>query len=151
MALSDILDKFNWVDKADRLIHTVLSYLPVRASHKGRKTGAAKVRAGLTELRVDQAENPGGAAERILAQYHISVCGRRVRDREHIFSVYTRQAAWAEYVLMRAGIVFAESHKIIAPQNARQAGAHAGAVPAWRVRPPPEKASRLARGLRTLR
>lgn len=130
MNLDDFLDNFNLIDRAQGLLWGLTSWLPYRCSHKGRKEKKWRVDGGTTEIRIDRMTNTGGEAERILAAACIPIAGRRIRAQEAIFSVKTRQAAWAELILMRARVRLAANHKMIDPDNARYA-AEKGPVPLW--------------------
>lgn len=131
MGLDDFLDKFNLISRVQGQVWGLTSYLPHRASHKGRKVGPWRVDGGTREIRVDRWHTTGGQAERILKRVNIPIAGRRITDREAIFLVRERQAAWAEYNLLRAGAALGPGHVMIDPDNVRRAGQYTEAVPAW--------------------
>lgn len=130
MGLNDLLDKFNWIDRAQGMVWSLTSLLPHRKTHKGRKVGGWVVEPGVREIRIDRWENSGGEAEELLKRAHVPIAGRRITDREAIFLVRSRQAAWAELLLMRGGIALGPRHQMIEPANVRYA-AGKGAVPLW--------------------
>lgn len=130
MNLDDFLDHFNLIDRAQGILWGLTSWLPRRKSHKGRKVGALRIDGGTTEIRINRLTNTGGEAERILAAAHIPIAGRRIRAKEAIFVVRTRQAAWAELLLLRAGVHMSEHHQMIDPANVKYA-AGKGAIPIW--------------------
>lgn len=134
MGLDDFLDKFNLISRVQDAVWSLRSYLPHRASHKGRKVGAWRVDGGTREIRVDRWHTTGGQAERILKRVAIPIAGRRITDREAIFLVRERQASWAEYNLLRAGAALGPGHVMIDPDNVRRAGPYTEAVPAWALR-----------------
>jgi len=63
MGLDDFLDKFNLLSRVQGAVWSLGSYLPHRASHKGRKVGAWRVDGGTREIRVDRWHTTGGQAE----------------------------------------------------------------------------------------
>ena len=70
--------------------------------------------------------------EDILKKYHIAVYGR-THDANHMyFHVKKRQAAWAEYVLLRAGVELLSSP--VETRNAAWAGGHADMPTPWSER-----------------
>jgi len=131
MSLDDFLDKFNWISRAHGLLWGLTTYLPHRATHKGRKVGPWQLDGGTRQISVDRYHTTGGQAERILQRAHIPIAGRRITSREALFLVKSRQAAWAEYNLLRAGAVLGPTHKIIDPRNVAWAGKFQTAVPVW--------------------
>jgi len=131
MGLDDVLDKFNLLSRVQGAVWSLGSYLPHRSSHKGRKVGPWRVDGGTREIRVDRWHTTGGQAERILKRVAIPIAGRRITSREAIFLVRERQAAWAEYNLLRAGVALGPGHVMIDPDNVRRAGQYNEAVPAW--------------------
>ena len=162
MGLDDFLDKFNLISRVQGAVWSLGSYLPHRASHKGRKVGPWRVDGGTREIRVDRYHTTGGQAERILKRVAIPIAGRRITSGEAIFLVRERQAAWAEYNLLRAGVALGPGHHMIDPENVRRAGQYNEAVPAWARRdqqpggeaitaPPPDPATNQATESRTRR
>lgn len=165
MGLDDFLDKFNLLSRVQGAVWSLGSYLPHRASHKGRKVGPWRVDGGTREIHVDRWHTTGGQAERILKRVAIPIAGRRITDREAIFLVRERQAAWAEYNLLRAGAALGPGHVMIDPDNVRRAGQYNEAVPAWarrdieadreeedpEARPPERSAPAEKRGKQILR
>jgi hypothetical protein len=131
MNLDDFLDKFNLLSRVQGAVWSLGSYLPHRSSHKGRKVGPWRVDGGTREIRVDRYHTTGGQAERILKRVAIDIAGRRITSGEAIFLVRERQAAWAEYNLLRAGVALGPGHVMIDPDNVRRAGQYNEAVPAW--------------------
>ena len=111
----DILDMVNVIDR--------LSGLLLGIYHGGAHT-----------FRFDRTATTGADVERLLRRYRIAVFGRRITDRYALLSVPSRQARWAEYVLLRAGIV--PDGPLLDARNAAWAGrhAHGQAPPAWRDR-----------------
>lgn len=115
MNLLDLLDLFNWIDRGEWLL-MALRYRDfgrtVKIEHKDDKTGAGW--------------------EALLKRYHVVIFGRRITSKYLIFSVKTKQAKWAEYLLLRAGapVVSTFDHR-----NVAWASKHGGALPpAWRDR-----------------
>lgn len=111
----DLLDAVNVIDRLGGLI------LSLR--HGGAHT-----------FRFDRTTTTGADVERLLRRYKIRVFGRRITSKHAMLSVPSKQAAWAEYVLLRAGIV--PDGPMLDPRNAAWAGrhAHGQAPPAWRDR-----------------
>ena len=121
-SILDLLDMFNFIDRAEWLL-SVLRYRDfgrsVRIEHaqpdKRGKTPTAQTGAGY---------------ESMLKRYGVVIFGRRVTSKHLVFSVKTKQAQWAEYLLLRAGapVVSTFDHR-----NASWASKHGGALPpAWR-------------------
>lgn len=147
MGLDDFLDKFNLISRVQGAVWSLGTYLPHRKTHKGRAVGPWLVDGGTRQISVDRAYTTGGMAERILQRVNIPIAGRRITDREAIFTVKARQAQWAEYALLRGGAVLGPTHRIIDPRNVAWAGKYTTAVPAWAsdAQPhPPEEAERSA-------
>lgn len=147
MGIDNLLDAFNVIDRVQGVVFGLGTFLPHRKTHKGRAVGPWVVDGGTRQISVDRAYTTGGDAERILQRVNIPVAGRRVTDREAIFTVKARQAQWAEYALLRAGAVLGPTHRIIDPRNVAWAGKYTTAVPAWAsdAQPqPPEEAGRSA-------
>ena len=138
--MDDLLDIFNFFDKfVSRPLGWLKSAIPHRRSHKGRKVGKPKVEPGLWELRITRgngSSQTGGDMERRLKEVGVEVCGRRVRNDEFICYVRTRQARWAEQVLLRAGIEFSPKYRWFDPRTPKWAGRHAVPVPTWASRSP---------------
>jgi len=131
MGLDDFLDRFNLIDRVQGFVWGLGTFLPHRATHKGRPVGPWRVDGGTRAIHVDRTQTAGGQAERILARARIPVAGRRVTDGEAIFLVKSIQAAWAEYNLLRGGAVLGPTHQIIDPRNVAWAGKFQTAVPVW--------------------
>lgn len=131
MGIDDFLDKFNLISKAHGLLWGLTTWLPHRRAHKGRHVGPWRVDGGTRAIHVDRQHTTGAEAEAILWRAHIPIAGRRITDREAIFLVKSRQAAWAEYNLLRAGAVLGPGHAIIDPRNVTWAGKFETAVPLW--------------------
>lgn len=132
--LDSFLDMFNIIDRLDGLLGWLLSAIPHRRTTKGHPTGPYVVEAGMHELHIQAtgAESASGRqAEAALRHYGIHVWGRRITDDAIIMSVRTRQANWAEHVLLRAGISFAPAHRFHDPRANAWSARHAGPVPAW--------------------
>ena len=134
MELDDFLDKFNWISRGQGFLWSLLSWLPFRHSHKGRKIGSWSIEPGVREIRVDRSITTGGEAERLLAKARIPIAGRRITSKEAIFLVKARQAGWAEYLLLRAGAALGPGHRMIDPENVRRASKHTEPVPLWSQR-----------------
>lgn len=140
MNMLDLLDKFNWMDRAQGLVWAMTTYLPHQRSHKGRKVGPYVIDGGVTEIHIDRAHSTGGEAERALARAHVPIAGRRVTSKEAIFLVRSRQAEWAEYVLLRAGVVLGPNHRMIDEANYSYA-ANKGPVPMWDEQDPTQRSA----------
>ena len=110
------LDLLNAVNVVDRLGGLILSI-----RHGGGHT-----------FRFDRTHYTGQQVEDMLRRYKIAVFGRRITSDHAILSVPLKQARWAEYVLLRAGIV--PEGPLIDARNAAWAGRHApGQAPKpWR-------------------
>ena len=120
MNLDDILDKFNWSDRIQGFVWSLTSWLPHRRTRKGRKVGPWRIDGGTCAIHIDREHMTGAEAERILQRAHIPIAGRRITSKEAIFLVRSRQAAWAEYILLRAGITLGPGHKMIDPANVKR-------------------------------
>jgi len=131
MELDDFLDKFNLLGRGQGFLWSLLSWLPFRRSHKGRKTGSWSIAGGVREIRVDRSITTGGEAERLLKKAQIEIAGRRITSKEAIFIVKARQASWAEYLLLRGGAAIGPGHRWIDPENVRRASRHEAPVPLW--------------------
>ena len=134
----DLLNKFNVMDMAQGWLWSLTSWLPHKRSHKGRKIGKLRVEGGVRWIRVDRSATSGSEAEAILKAAHIPIGGRRITSQEASFLVRARQAAWAELILLRAGVKLAENHKIIDPHNISYA-VNKGPLPLWGGSPPTEQ------------
>ena len=112
----DLLDAFNWLDRAEWLA------MALRYGDLGRT------------VKIEHADGQTGAGhEALLKRYGVVIYGRRVTSKHLVFRVKTKQAQWAEYLLLRAGapVVTTFDHR-----NAAWAGRHpTGSMPpAWRDR-----------------
>ena len=86
-------------------------------------------RGGTVEIRVERISNlSGGQCGALLKRYHVPIAGRLVSGKFYHFQVRRQQAAWAEYILRRAGAPVATQ---IDRRNIRWAARHAGPPPAW--------------------
>jgi hypothetical protein len=109
-----IIDAFNWIARADGL----------RAGLCNLQNG------GMRELRVARQGSLSGAdCDRILGKYHVPTHGKRVTSDHFIFVVPKQQAAWAEYILLRAGAAL--DGKPIEQRNAQWTAGKSGLPPAW--------------------
>lgn len=119
----DLLDAANLIDRIHGLLLT--------AKHGGSHA-----------FRIDRSKWTGAEVERLLKRYKIPVFGRRVTTNHAIFLVSHKQAAWAEYVMLRAGIV--PDGPLVNPKNAGWAARHAPGQPppAWADRPRPARRKR---------
>ena len=110
----DLLDAVNVIDRLGGLI------LSLR--HGGAHT-----------FRFDRTTTTGADVERILRRYKIRVFGRRITSKHAMLSVPSKQAAWAEYLLLRAGAPVVTRFDA---RNAAWAARHpAGQLPpAWKDR-----------------
>ncbi len=120
----DLMDAFNFIDRAEWLV-MALRYRDigrtVRIEHakpdKSGKTPAAET---------------GNGYEALLKRYGVVIFGRRATSKYLIFSVKTKQAKWAEYLLLRAGAPVVTTFD---RRNAGWASQHSGTLPpAWRDR-----------------
>lgn len=130
MNIADVLDQLNLISTVQGWLWGLTSWLPYRRSRKGRKVGRPVIDGGTRTIRVDRRYTSGAEAEEILRRAHIPIAGRHVSSTDAYFVVRARQAAWAELVLLRAGVELAGSHQIINPKNLQYA-AGKGAVPLW--------------------
>lgn len=112
----DFMDLFNWIDRAEWLASAL------RYRDLGRT------------VRIEHADGQTGAGwEDLLKRYHVVIYGRRVTSKHLVFSVKTKQAKWAEYLLLRAGAPVVTRFD---GRNAAWASKHGGQLPpAWRDRP----------------
>lgn len=112
----DFLDLFNWIDRAEWLV------MALRYRDLGRT------------VKVEHVDGQTGAGwEALLKRYHVVIYGRRVTSKYLVFRVKTRQAQWAEYLLLRAGAPVVTRFDA---RNTAWAGRHTpGSMPpAWRDR-----------------
>lgn len=109
-----IIDKFNWIDRGFWLLAAL------------RNVGHG----GLREIRVSRyGELSGVDCARMLKRRGVSVHGQRVTSDHFIFSVRRQQAAWAEYILMRAHAGM--DGQMVEQRNVGWAAKHKGLPPAW--------------------
>lgn len=135
MDLMSFLDKFDVIDKADGIVGWLLTWLPIRRSHKGRKVGGWRIAPGQVTIAVDSRHTPGATVEGYLRDANIAVCGRRITSRHcHQMQVKARQGAWAEYILLARGVQFHPSHKWIDPRNLRYTENRTTPLRLWRQR-----------------
>ena len=120
----DLLDAFNLIDRVEGLIMG-LFYRDM----------------GRTVRVLHSEEATGNEYEALLKRYHVVVYGRRATSKYLIFQVKTKQAKWAEYLLLRAGapVVTTFDHR-----NVKWAGRHAPGKlpPAWQDRGRRERGDR---------
>jgi hypothetical protein len=126
----DLLDAFNWIDRAQGVL---MSLRHARPRRRARQRGEA----GSWTFQIPRTAGWSGAdIERFLNRYGIIVWGRRVTSQYLIFTVKRRQANWAEYLLLRRGIpVATQPYNSL---NTAYGAAHApgDAPPAWADRSP---------------
>ena len=111
MNLDDFLDIFNWASRVEGLVSSVLHFDKRRASEGppviGLATELALSATGMASwtfrVRRDQGWT-GGDVERLLNHYAIPIWCRRVTGQNFILSVPSRQANWAEYLILRRGM-----------------------------------------------
>lgn len=116
MILLDLLDMFNLLDRIEGFV------MGLRYRDMGRT------------VRIAHSDGQTGQGwEDLLRRYHVVIYGRRVTSKHLIFSVKTKQAKWAEYLLLRAGAPVETSFD---GRNAAWAARHpAGQLPpAWKDR-----------------
>lgn len=111
--LVDLLDLFNFIDRADWLL-AALKYRDLGRTVKIEH--ADKKKKGHT----------GNEYEAMLKKYHVVVFGRRATSKHLIFSVKTAQAEYAEYLLLRYGAKVVSRFN---PKNAGWASKHNGVMP----------------------
>lgn len=70
----------------------------------------------------------------LLSTYGIATYGRRFDARNMYIRVKKRQARWAEYILLRAGVTLC--NPLYESRNLTWAGRHQGPPPAWANRKP---------------
>jgi len=118
-SLMDLLDDFilgplNWVDRLEWLV-------------RGALYGDFGAKFAIP--RADKSENDAptlNEVERLLKRYGIAVYGRTHDSRNMYFHVKNRQARWAEYILLHAGV------KLRNPTvDSRNAGYLARHAPGW--------------------
>lgn len=122
-AIFDLLDDliigpFNVIDRVEGLI------TGIRYGDMGHQFAIGRADKGADHTLVD--------CEKILKPYHIAVYGRTHDSKRVYFHVKKRQAAWAEYVLLRAGVELLSSP--VEARNAGWAGGHADMPTPWSER-----------------
>jgi hypothetical protein len=137
MNIVDLLDAFNWMDRIEGAVSSL-----IHADWKGaRKHGAVGI--PVEFLRTVTGANAwafhiprssgwyGSEAEALLKHYGVRLWGRRVTSQHSIISVEERQANWAEYLLLRRGIPL--EGRLFNPDNQRYAQKYAPGdqPPAW--------------------
>lgn len=113
----DLLDSFNWIDRLEGLV------MALRYGDLGQT------------VKVDHTPGQTGSdLEAMLKRYGIVVYGRRVTSKHLIFRVKSKQARWAEYLLLRARAPVSTQFD---GRNAGWAGRHipGSLPPAWQDRP----------------
>jgi hypothetical protein len=138
MKLDDFLDAFNVIDRVEGFVSSIFHY-DRREASKGLpvvghlvEIGKSAAGAGSWTFRVRQETGwTGGDAERLLNHYAVPVWGRRVTGDHYILSVPTRQANWAEYLILRRGMIL--DGPLFNPDNQRYAQKYAPGdqPPAW--------------------
>lgn len=138
MKLDDFLDAFNWIDRIEGFFSAIAHFDRKRAAGGPPVLGVAAELARSASgagswtfhVRRDGPFN-GGDAERLLGRYAVPIWGRRVTGDHFILSVPVRQANWAEYLLLRRGIVL--DGRLFNPDNQRYALKYAPGdePPAW--------------------
>lgn len=138
MELDDFLDAFNWIDRiqgfAASLIHAdwkkAVTGAPVIGLASELVRGATGASSWTFHVPRDSGWT-GGDVESLLGHYAIVVWGRRITGRHYILSVKSRQANWAEYLILRRGIPLDGS--LFNPANAQYAKKYAPGdrPPAW--------------------
>ncbi len=138
MNMLDVFDAFNWMDRLEGLVSSLIF-----ANWKGavRSSGAAGIAietartlAGANAWSIRIARNgdwTGGDAERLLKHYGVRLWCRRVTSKHFILTVEERQANWAEYLLLRRGMPV--EGRLFNPDNQRYALKYAPGdqPPAW--------------------
>lgn len=128
-----ILGPFNLIDRAEGLI------TGIRHGDLGHQFAIGRADKGADHCLAD--------VERILKEFHIDVYGRTHDSQRIYFHVKNRQAGWAEYLLLNAGV------KLLSPPvDSRNAGYAAANVASgkpmpvsWDERRKQRKAARKAR------
>jgi len=123
--LLDLLDAFNWIDRAEGVL---MSLRHAGRSRRARHRGEA----GSWTFQIPRAAGWSGVdVERFLNHYGIVIWGRRVTSQHLIFTVKRRQANWAEYLLLRRGIQVATRPYNTLNVAYGEAHAPGDAPPAW--------------------
>ena len=113
--LDDIAGGMNWIDRIEGLI-TRLRWRDV--GHE------------ITITRADKGGTLSGVeVESTLRRYGVRVCGRLHDSKTLSFTVKRRQARWAEYVLLRAGVPL--ESRLYDSRNMDWAARHSGLPRAW--------------------
>jgi len=113
--LDDALGAMDWIDRLEGVITRL----------RWRDPGH-----GIAMTRADKGGTLSGVeTEETLRRYGVRVCGRGFDSRRLYFMVKRRQARWAEYLLLRAGVPL--ENPLHDPRVAAQAARHAGLPPAW--------------------
>jgi hypothetical protein len=144
--LTDVFDAFNWMDRLEGLISSLIFADWKGATSTNGPLGlvgeAGRTLMGANAWTFHIQRNggwTGGDAERLLKHYGVRLWCRRVTSKHFILSVEERQANWAEYLLLRRGIPL--EGRLFNPDNQRYALRYAPGdqPPAWadRGREPP--------------
>lgn len=117
--LDDLLGLFNLIDRLEGLFSAL------------RYRDAGRVFA------IPRADKPGGGhtlneVEALLSRYSVPIYGRTHDARCMYFHVKHRQARWAEYILLRAGVRF--TSQPVDARNAANAAKHTAPPRPWRNR-----------------
>ena len=153
MELDDFLDAFNWIDRIEGFASSIVHADWRKASAGPPVLGFAaefvRSAAGAASwtFRIPRDSGwAGGDVERLLNHYAIPIWGRRVTGQHFILSVPSRQANWAEYLILRRGMTL--DGRLFNPDNARYAKKYAPGdqPPAWadRGREPRDVVDRLS-------
>jgi hypothetical protein len=138
MKIDDFLDAFNLIDRIEGFISSIAHFDKKRAAAGPPLVGVAAelarstFGAGSWSFRERRdCGFTGGDAERLLNHYAIPTWGRRVTGDHYILSVPVRQANWAEYLILRRGMVL--DGRLFNPDNQRYARKYAPGdqPPAW--------------------
>ncbi len=117
--LDNLLGTFNLIDRIEWLASSI----------RHRSTGRRFV--------IPRADKPGGRhtlneVEALLRRYDVPIYGRTHDARCMYFHVKTRQSRWAEYILLRAGVIFVS--RPVDPRNRTTAARHSTPPRPWRLR-----------------
>ncbi len=138
MELDDFLDAFNWIDRiqgfAASLVHADWKKAAAGPPVVGLASELVQGVTGVTSWTFHIPRDSGwtgGDVESLLRHYAIIIWGRRMTGKHYILSVKTRQANWAEYLILRRGIPLDGS--LFNPANAQYAMKYAPGdqPPAW--------------------
>ena len=138
MKIDDFLDAFNLIDRIEGFVSSIAHLDKKRAAAGPPVVGFAAeiarsaVGAGSWSFNLRRESGfTGGDAERLLNHYAIPIWGRRVTGDHYILSVPIRQANWAEYLILRRGMVL--DGRLFNPDNQRYAQKYAPGdqPPAW--------------------